>query len=215
MRIEQRELLVAVDDVAGVVDVERHLGGRRRIAGEPQIEHDPAEADHRAQVGRVLPARDGRLRAQIPSAVRQPAAGELERRVEAQAVEVVGVFVAAGDGEDACPQNVGQRMRDPAGVATVGDRGGEQGCDAEPPLGFRQQHHPAVRADPAAVERGGDFLALHGWKRERQGRIVGHGGCGRPGCRRRIGFSNRILRHINRLRYIRQPVTTAVMNKTG
>jgi hypothetical protein len=42
-----------------------------------------------------------------------------------------------------------------------------------------QQHHPAVRGDPATVEGGGDFLALNGWKPERQGRIVGHGGCGR------------------------------------
>ena len=64
--------------------------------------------------------------------------------------------------KDARPQNVGQRMRDPVGVAAVGDRGGEQCCDAQPPLGFGQQHHPAVRSDPAAVERGGDLLAVHG-----------------------------------------------------
>jgi len=30
-----------------------------------------------------------------------------------------------------------------------------------------------------------------------------------------VGFSNRILRHINRLGYIRQPLTPALMNKTG
>ncbi len=180
MRVEQRELLVAVDNVAGVVDVECHLGGRRRIAVEPQIEHHPAEPDHAAQIGRVLPAGHRRLRAQVPAAVRQPAAGELERRIEAQAVEIVGVLPAAGDGEDARPQNVGQRMRDPAGVAAVRDRGGELGGDAEPSLGFRQQHHATVRGDPATVERRGDLLAPNGWKRERQARIVDHGGCGRP-----------------------------------
>jgi hypothetical protein len=31
----------------------------------------------------------------------------------------------------------------------------------------------------------------------------------------RVGFDNRILRHINRLNYTRQPLTRAVMNKTG
>ena len=215
MRVEQRELLVAVDDVAGVVDVERHLGGRHRVAGEPQIEHHPAEPDHAAQIGRVLPAGHRRLRAQVPAAVRQPAAGELERRIETQAVEIVGVLPAAGDGEDARPQNVGQRVRDPARVAPVGDRGGELDGDAEPPLGFRQQHHATVRGDPATVERGGDLLALDGWKREWQDRIVGHGGCGRPGWCRRVGFSNQILRRIKPLRYIRQPVPAALMNKTG
>jgi hypothetical protein len=65
------------------------------------------------------------------------------------------------------------------------------------------------------VERGDDFLALDGWKRKWQRRIVRHGGCGKPGCRHRIGVSIRILLHINRLRYIRQPLTRGVVNKTG
>jgi len=160
-----------VHHVAGVVDVERHRGGRHRVAGEPQIEQDPAEPDDAAQFGRVLPAGHRRLRAQAPSAVRRPAAGELERRIEAQAVEVVGVLPAAGDGEDPRPQDVGHRVHDPAGIAAVRDRGGELGGDAEPPLGLRQKHHPAVRGDPAAVEGGGDLLALDGWKRERQARM--------------------------------------------
>lgn len=95
MGVEQRELLVAVNHVAGVVDVQRHRIGRRRMAVEPQIEHRSAEADHTAPVGRVLPARHRRLRAQVPSAVRQPAAGELERRIKPQAIQVVGVFAVS------------------------------------------------------------------------------------------------------------------------
>jgi hypothetical protein len=51
-----------------------------------------------------------------------------------------------------------------------------------PTLGHRQQHHPAVRGDSRAVERGGDFLALDGWKREQRNRIVDHGGHGRRQC---------------------------------
>jgi hypothetical protein len=42
--------------------------------------------------------------------------GAFKRRIETQAVQVVGVFVAAGDGEDTGPQNGGQRRRDPAGA---------------------------------------------------------------------------------------------------
>jgi hypothetical protein len=96
-----------------------------------------------------------------------------------------------------------------------GDHGSKLGGDAEPSLGLCQQHHATVRSDPATVERRGDFLASDGWKRKRQERIVGHGGCGRPGCRRRVGFSNRILRNIKRLSYIRQFVPRAVVNKMG
>lgn len=63
--------------------------------------------------------------------------------------------------------------------------------------------------------RGRDLLAPNGWKRRRQERIVCHGGCGSREMVARMGFDNRILRHINRLSYIRQPLAHAVMNKTG
>ncbi len=52
-----------------------------------------------------------------------PAAGKLERWIEAQAVQVAGILPAAGNGEEARPQNVGQRVHDPARVAAVRDRG--------------------------------------------------------------------------------------------
>ena len=99
--IEQRQLLVAVNDVDRVVDVEHDRLGRRGVAGAVEIDHHPAEPDEVAQSRRVLPARHGRLRAQVRPALRQPPAGELEGRIGAQPVEIVGVLVAAGDGEDA------------------------------------------------------------------------------------------------------------------
>ena len=158
--------------------------------------------------GRVLPARDGRLRAQIGAAVGQPPAGQLERRIGAQPVEVVGVLIAAGDGEDAGPQDVGQPMGDPLRVAAVRDHRGELLGDAEPPLRLGQQHDPAVRGDPPAIEGGGDLLALDGWKRERQQGIVGHGGRGALRSGKGLAQATEILRQINRLRYVRHPKST-------
>ena len=101
MGIEQRELLVAVNDIHRVVDVERYRFGWGPVAGAVEIDHHPHQADQVAQGRRILPARDGRLRAQIPARIGQPPAGQFECRIEAQSVEVVGVFIAAGDGEDA------------------------------------------------------------------------------------------------------------------
>jgi hypothetical protein len=60
-----------------------------------RIDHHPHQANKVAQGWRVLPARDGGLRAQIDAGVGQPAAGELEGRIQAQPVEVVGILVAA------------------------------------------------------------------------------------------------------------------------
>ena len=121
---------------------------------------------------------DGRLRAQVPPGLRQAAAGELEAGIAAQVVEAVGVLVAAGDRQDACPQDVGQRVDHPRRVARVGDQRRQPVAEAELALGRGQQQHPAVRGEPSAVEGGGHLLAADRWKAEGLGRIVVHGGCG-------------------------------------
>ena len=178
MGVEQRELLGAVDDIDGVVDVQRHLARRACVAGAIDIDHGVAHRRHLMARRRVLPARDGRLRTQIAAAVRQAPAGQLEGGIGAQIVEVVGVLITAGDGEDAGAQNVGDAVRHQGGIARVGDQGGEPVGDAEAPLGGGQQHHAAIGCEASAIERGGDFLALDGWETERQQGIFEHGGCG-------------------------------------
>jgi hypothetical protein len=63
-------------------------------------------------------------------------------------------------------------------VAWVGDQRRQPIAQAEFLLGRSQQHDPAIRGQPSAVE-GGDYLpAADRWKAERLGRIVIHGGCG-------------------------------------
>jgi len=47
------------------------------------------------------------------------------------------------------------------------------------------------------------------------GRIVGHGGCGRLDAVYKVGFSNRILRYINFLGYIRQTLINLFMNNAS
>ena len=197
MGIEERELLMAVNDIDGVVDIEGHGLGRRLVAGAVEIDHDPHQADQIAQPGRILPARDGRLRAQVGAAVGQPAASQLEPRIGAQPVEIVGILPAAGDGKDAGAQDIGQPMGDPVRIAAVRDHRREPRGDAEPAFGLGEQHDPAIRAEPAAIKRGGHFLAGDGWKREPQQAIIGDGGRGGLRSAARIGFSNQILQQIN------------------
>lgn len=167
--------------VDGVVDIERHRRRRRRIAGTPEIDHHPHQAQDLAQRRGVLPARQGRLRAQVRSAVGQAAAGQLEGRVAAQGVEVVGIFPAAGDGQDAGAQDVRQSMDDARRIAVIGDHRRQLVRQSQTPLGLGQQQYAAIRGEPPAIKGGDHFLAPNGWQRERQQPIVGHGGCGAPG----------------------------------
>jgi hypothetical protein len=49
-----------------------------------------------------------------------------------------------GDGEDACPQDIGQQMGHPVRVAAVRDHPGEPISDPEPPLRLGKQHDATV-----------------------------------------------------------------------
>ena len=69
MGVEQRELLMAVNDIHRIVDVERHRRGESGVAGAVEVDHHAHQANQIAQGGCVLPARDGRLRAEVPAGV--------------------------------------------------------------------------------------------------------------------------------------------------
>ena len=71
--------------------------------------------------GRVFPARHRRLRTQIIATVRQAAARQLEPGISAQVIEIVGVFVAAGDRKNAGAQNVVDAVRHQSRIAPVCD----------------------------------------------------------------------------------------------
>ena len=55
VRIEQRQLLMAVHGVCGIVDIEGDRLGRAPVALAPQVHHGTRQPEQGAQVWRVLP----------------------------------------------------------------------------------------------------------------------------------------------------------------
>jgi hypothetical protein len=136
MGIEQRQLLMAVHHVERVIDIERHCDRRRCVARAIKIDHHTHEPDDLAQVRGVLAAGHGRLRTQIQSAIRQSSAGQLEGGVKAQPIEIVGILVAAGDRQNASPQNLRQPVHKPQRITWISDHRRKLLGDREPPFGF-------------------------------------------------------------------------------
>ena len=178
VRVEQGQLLVAVDDIAGVVDVERHCSRGRGMAGAIKVDRHAAQLDDLAQRRGVFPSRQRGLRAQVAASVGQASACQLESGVFAQVAQIVAVLVAAGDGEDAGAQDGAERVGNQKRVARIGNHFGQLVRQPQPLPGLAKKHHPGVRGDAPAIEGGSDFLARDGWKREREQANVGHGGCG-------------------------------------
>src|SRR5215475_8783769 len=123
------------------------------------------------------------------------AAGQLEGGVKAQPIEIVGILVAAGDCQNASPQNLRQPVHKPQRITWISDHRRKLLGDREPPFGLRENHHPTVRGDPSAIERSCDLLAGNGWKGERKEPIVGHGGYGSARSSESDGFSTHPIRY--------------------
>ncbi len=194
-----------VHHVAGVVEIQHHAVGRSGIAVHPLVDQSVAQADRIADCRRILQAREGWLRGQIRTRLRQVPAGELERRIRAQRTEVVAILIATRDGEDAGAEHVRDRVRHAGRIAPIRDDARQPLGDAKAALGLGQEYDAAVGRQASTVERGGDLLAAHGWKREGGRCIVHHGGCGTVQSVAGVGVSNQILRCFKCLSYIRQP----------
>src|SRR5262252_7654941 len=126
-------------------------------------------------------------------------ARQLEGGIAAQMIEVVGIFVAAGDGKNTSAQNVRKRVYNSARFAPIDDLRSKPIGDSHAPFGQRQQQH-------TTVEGGGDLLASNRWQRKRQQAIVDHGGCGSVRLGKRLASAPKSLCQFSRLHYIRQRI---------
>ena len=158
MRIEQPQLLAAMNRVERVVDVERDPFGNLLERLAIKIDHGAAHAQQGASVGQVFQPRDRRLRTQLAIGRRQ-IERHLEHRIAAQRTGVVAVFVACRDHQQPKTDDVGERVRDLIRRARVFDAGGHAIGDAKALLDLAQNQNAAVRRQQTAIEFGDDSLA--------------------------------------------------------
>ena len=215
MAIPERQLLAAMDDIDRLVDVERHCRRRGAIAGAINIDHGAHHPNQLARCRRILPAAHRRLAGQADGAVGQLAHRQLEARVMAQMIEIVGILIAAGDRQHPGLQDVGQIVDDTALVAGIGNAAGQTPGDPHRALRLRQQQHATVRCQPPAIERRGHFLAANSWESKTSNAIVDHGGRGTFCPVFESGLSTYSLHQISRLSYVRRPGIARLMNNSG
>ena len=156
MAVPEGELLAAVDDIDRLVDVERHRDRRGGIARTVEIDERPGQPHQFTRRRRILPAAHGRLARQTMDAAGQLTERQLEPRIMAQRIEIVGILIAAGDRQHASAQDVAEVVDDAALVARVGNAGGKPFREAELSFRLRQQQHATIGCQPPAIEGGGN-----------------------------------------------------------
>ena len=92
-------------------------------------------------------------------------------------------------------------MDDPVRIALVGDYPSESVGDTEAPLRLGEEHHPAIRRDPSAIEGGAHLLARYRWQVKWQRDIVVHNSL--PLLDRCAASATGIMPHIHVSDYVR------------
>jgi hypothetical protein len=109
-----------------------------------QLDHRRNHALERDRTGQVLQPRHGRLRAEIGSGLGQAADRQLERRILAQQVAVVGIRIARRDRERAEPDHLGQPMDNPVQRTWIFNAACQPFGDSQPTLYFGQKQNAAI-----------------------------------------------------------------------
>jgi hypothetical protein len=139
MAVPKTQLLHAVSDITGVIDIERDRRRRRGIAGAVNVDQRASEPNQLTCGRRILPARHCWLAGKANRPVRQFAERQFEPRIMAQRVEIVGIFVAASDRQDPGAQYAIEAMGHTALVSGIGDATGKSPSNPNPPLGLSQK----------------------------------------------------------------------------
>ena len=139
MAVPERQLLIPMDDITGVIDIQCHRLRFNRIAGAVNADHRGHHAHQFAGRRGILPPAHGRLADQPGASTRQLAKRQTEAGIIAQRVEVVGVLVAAADRKDTRSQDVGYRVDHPRRIARVGNARGKLFAKTHAALGLGQQ----------------------------------------------------------------------------
>jgi hypothetical protein len=176
MRVPQRQLLAAVHSLLGVVDIEQEAPRHRFEAVAEQLDHRRHHALERGRAGQVLQPADGRLRAQIFAAFRQPPDRHFKCRIGSERVAVVAVGIAGRNQPRAIPDHLSKLVRHPIGIARIFEAGGEAFGNLEPLFDCRQQQYSAIRGQPTAVKPDMHRLTRHRWQTRQNPRTFPHGG---------------------------------------
>ena len=164
MAVPEGELLAAMDDINCLIYIKRHRDRRHGIARAVEINERACQTHQFARRRRILPAAHRWLACQADHAAGQFAERQLEPRIVTQTVEIIGIFIAAGDRQHASAQDVVEIVDDAALVARVANAGGKPFRNAKLSLGLRQQQYATIGCQPTAVEGGGHFLAANRWE---------------------------------------------------
>ena len=146
--IEEGELLRAVGLVFGDIEIDGDqpdAASASAMPGNHRVGERVAHGEQHPRGGRVLEARDRRLRRQAAAVDRIAPQQQFVDRIVGESVGIIAVGMATRDREDALREQIADAVRHARRRARIGDRRGEGRQQAEPSVGRFEQDRAAVR----------------------------------------------------------------------
>jgi hypothetical protein len=144
MSVPERELLIAVHDIARVIDIQRHRRRWGRIAGTVNADHRDHHPGQFTRGRCILPAAHRRLAGQPRARSRQLAQRQAEARSSRRASRSASSI--ATHREHTGTQNVIEAMDHPRRVTRIGDARSKLPADPHRALGLRQAERRRQRS---------------------------------------------------------------------
>jgi hypothetical protein len=157
--IEERQLLGAVGLVLGHIEIDSDQAHAAPPATMPRNDRVGQRFVHREQHprrGRVLEARDRRLRRQASAVDRIAPEQQLVEGIVGEAVGGIAIGMATGDRVDALGEQIAHPVRDARRDARIGHRRRQGGQQVEPAVGRREQDRAAIRTGVRLIKGGED-----------------------------------------------------------
>jgi hypothetical protein len=148
MPVPEGQLLIAVNDITGVIDIQRHRLGRGRIAGAVDVDHRPHHAGQLACGRRIFPPAHRWLAGKPRARSRQLAQRQAEARIVTQRVEIIGVLVAA-----AIANTRARRMSSSVWITRAGSRGSAMQAASRAQIPIARSACASSRTPPSDVSR--------------------------------------------------------------
>lgn len=162
IRVEQAQLLVAMDGIEGVVDIQHDPLRRARKRRAEEANHFMSHPEQRPQVGQIFHPRDRGLGAQRRPGLGIMLEGELEGRIIVQITRIVAIFIPRRDHHDPEPDDVFLAVLHLARLTRIGEARRHKTRQVVPAFHLPQERQTGIGTHLSAIEIEQHGLAIYG-----------------------------------------------------
>jgi hypothetical protein len=173
--IEKPQLLTAVGQVIGVIDIQNDALRRFAVRVNKHIDEHFRDPVKVCPGETVFKPADGRLAGQGRILLRQSLTGYFHDRIFPQSIAVICVFITAGDLENPLLEKLEELMSDITGVAPVPQGLSHFPDKPYPIFNLPEEQKPGIGTDLTAIKIGLNFFIGNAFKKEELFGTIFHG----------------------------------------